>query len=295
VLQNSTVPGAATPSFAVKQDFATGLAPPSVAVADLNSDGLADLAVANFNSNTVSVLLNLAGPSATITRATAVGTILDDDSPASMTAASGDTQSAILGATFSTPLAVSVFNANGHLVQGVSVTFTLPLGGASGTFPGGQNSVTVITDANGCATAPALTSNLTAGSYSVAAQAAGLSTVAEFQLANVYEIDTLYNANKANRSGSIVPLKVEITDDAGNNLGSIDVLVQALFVVDQNGNQVALQSPGNSNPGYLFRYDPLTDTYQFNLKTTGYASGLYTLYFAVGDDSTLYSLSFSVS
>jgi hypothetical protein len=30
---------------------------------------------------------------------------------------------------------VNVFNANGHLVQGVSVTFTAPTGGAGGTFP----------------------------------------------------------------------------------------------------------------------------------------------------------------
>ena len=98
--------------------------------------------------------------------------------------------------------------------------------------------MTVITDANGCATAPALTSNLAAGSYVVTAQAAGLTTIAEFHLANVYGIDTLYDPNKANHSGSTIPLKVEITDDAGNNLGSIDVLVQALFVDDRGRSPV---------------------------------------------------------
>jgi hypothetical protein len=177
----------------------------------------------------------------------------------------------------------------------VSVTFTAPAQGASGTFPGGQDSATVITDVNGCATAPAFTSNASAGSYIVTAQAAGLTTIVEFNLANTYGIDTLYNPNKANRSGSTVPLKLEITDDAGNNLGSMDVLVQALYVVDQYGNQVTLQSPGNANPDNLFQYDPQTGTYRFNLKTTGYTSGEYTLYFAVGDDPTLYSLSFGVS
>jgi hypothetical protein len=294
-LQNTTEPGAAVPSFAAKQNAATGTDPTSVALAEFSGDGMIDLAVANFRSNTVSVLLNTAGPTATIARTTAVGTILDDDSPASIAPASGDNQSAILGATFSTPLAVYVYNANGHPVQGVSVTFSVPPGSASATFSGGQNSVTVITDADGCGTTPALTSNATAGSYIVTAQAAGLTSVAEFHLANVYGIDTLYDPNKASHSGSTIPLKVEITDDADNNLGSIDVQVQALFVEDQYGNQVALQSPGNANPGNLFRYDPLRDIYQFNLKTTGYAPGLCTLYFEISGDSTLYSLSFVVS
>ena len=199
------------------------------------------------------------------------------------------------GATFATPLAVQVFNANGNPVQGVSVTFTAPSDGASGTFASGQGSVTVITGADGCATAPAFTSNASAGSYIVTAQAAGLLTGVAFNLANIYGVNALYNADKANHSGSTIPLKIEITDDAGDNLGSIDVFVQALYVVDQYGNQVPLQSPGNANPDDLFQYNALTDTYQFNLKTTGYASGEYTLYFAIGDDPTLYSLSFTVS
>ena len=64
VLLNTTAPGAGAPSFATKQDFATGTAPVSVAVDDLNSDGKLDLAVANINSNTVSVLLNTTAPGA---------------------------------------------------------------------------------------------------------------------------------------------------------------------------------------------------------------------------------------
>src|SRR5207302_325217 len=38
--------------------FGAGTNPDSVAVGDFNGDGLQDLAVANFNSNTVSVLIN---------------------------------------------------------------------------------------------------------------------------------------------------------------------------------------------------------------------------------------------
>jgi hypothetical protein len=295
VLLNTTAVGAAAPSFAAKQDVATGTAPASVALADFNGDGTVDLAVANFKSNTVSLLLNTTAPSVTITRSTAVGTILDDDSPVSIEAASGDNQSAILGATFANPLAVIVFNVNGHPVQGVSVTFTAPAGGASGTFPGGQESVTLVTDASGVATAPAFTANETAGDDILTAQAAGLATLAEFHLSNVYGIDALYSASQARQSGSTIPLALEITDVAGDNLGLAALPIQALFVVAQNGTSAPLQSPGNANPNNLFQYDPTTGVYQFNLKTTGYAAGLYTLYFQVGDESFLYSLVFTVS
>lgn len=58
VLLNNTVTGQATPSFATKQDFTTGDAPLFVGVNDLNGDGKLDLAVANLNVSTVSVLLN---------------------------------------------------------------------------------------------------------------------------------------------------------------------------------------------------------------------------------------------
>ncbi len=45
-------------SFQVAQNFGVGRAPYSVAVGDFNVDGRPDLAVANSDSNTVSVLIN---------------------------------------------------------------------------------------------------------------------------------------------------------------------------------------------------------------------------------------------
>ena len=65
VLLNTTAPGATTPSFAAQQTFATGSSPRAVAAVDLNGDGLPDLITANYNSNTVSVLLNTTAPGAT--------------------------------------------------------------------------------------------------------------------------------------------------------------------------------------------------------------------------------------
>ena len=52
------VSGIDATSFAAKSDFATGTSPPSVSIGDLDGDGKADLAVANYTSNTVSVFRN---------------------------------------------------------------------------------------------------------------------------------------------------------------------------------------------------------------------------------------------
>ncbi|MBX2956962.1 MAG: VCBS repeat-containing protein [Cyclobacteriaceae bacterium] len=56
VFRNTSSSG--TISYAAKVDFTTGVTPLSVAIGDLDGDGKADLAVANFTSNTVSVLRN---------------------------------------------------------------------------------------------------------------------------------------------------------------------------------------------------------------------------------------------
>ena len=45
-------------SFQAKRDYATGRGPDSVAIGDLNGDGKPDLATANSDANTVSVLAN---------------------------------------------------------------------------------------------------------------------------------------------------------------------------------------------------------------------------------------------
>jgi hypothetical protein len=56
VLRNTSVSGAV--SFATKVDFSSGRLPQSLAIGDADGDGKPDLAVANLNDNTVSVLRN---------------------------------------------------------------------------------------------------------------------------------------------------------------------------------------------------------------------------------------------
>ena len=64
VLLNTTAPGATTPSFADQVAFATGVKPYAVAIGDLNGDGKPDLAVANYHSDFLSILLNQTAPGA---------------------------------------------------------------------------------------------------------------------------------------------------------------------------------------------------------------------------------------
>jgi hypothetical protein len=59
VLPNTTATGATVPTFAAKVDVAIGAAPVSIAIGDFNEDGKLDLAVANEQSDTISVVLGL--------------------------------------------------------------------------------------------------------------------------------------------------------------------------------------------------------------------------------------------
>src|SRR2546422_886081 len=65
---------AQTVSFIAPGDFPVGTHPQSVAVGDFNGDGRPDLAVANFGSNTVSVLLGIGDGSFQPARTFAAGT-----------------------------------------------------------------------------------------------------------------------------------------------------------------------------------------------------------------------------
>ena len=87
VLLNTTAPGAATPSFATQQAFATGNQPRSVRTADVNGDGLPDLIVANSADDTVSVLLNTTAPGATVPSFSTQQTFATGSFPASVTTA----------------------------------------------------------------------------------------------------------------------------------------------------------------------------------------------------------------
>ena len=101
----------------------------------------------------------------------------------SVTANSGTPQSTAVATAFAAPL-VALVATGGTPMSGVSVTFTAPASGASGTFASNStNTETQTTDVNGLATSSTFTANGTTGSYSVTAAATGASS-ANFSLTN---------------------------------------------------------------------------------------------------------------
>ncbi len=58
VLFNTTTPGALTPTFTARTDFAIGTTPRSISFSDVNGDGKPDILAGNAGSNSVSILLN---------------------------------------------------------------------------------------------------------------------------------------------------------------------------------------------------------------------------------------------
>ncbi len=104
--------------------------------------------------------------------------------PASVTATAGTPQSAVINTAFGTLLAATVKDSGGNLLSGVSVVFTAPGTGASGTFANGTATTTATTNSSGVARASTFTANGTAGPYTVTAMVAGVPTPATYSLAN---------------------------------------------------------------------------------------------------------------
>lgn len=106
--------------------------------------------------------------------------------PAAMAIVGPARQSAAVATRFGHPLAVSLADADGKPLQGVSVTFTLAAsgggsgasgaGGAGASFTGGASQATVTTNAAGVATSPRFVAGSAAGRFTATAALAASAT-----------------------------------------------------------------------------------------------------------------------
>ncbi|HEY7329053.1 MAG TPA: choice-of-anchor Q domain-containing protein [Gemmataceae bacterium] len=152
--------------------------------------------------------------------------------------------------------------------------------------------------ANGSFSASFATSALGVGIYTITFSYAGdnnfTAASCTGSLTVSYHSQLLFNNTKPVHSGSVVPIKLALTDASGADISSPNIAVTATNLVDANGNAVSLHWAGNANRNNLFRYDAGLGGYIFNLDTKGLAAGTYTLYYTVGNDSTKHSLTFLV-
>jgi autotransporter-associated beta strand protein len=162
---------------------------------------------------------------------------------AAITATSGNQQSTPFGNSFASPLVLTVTDADGNVVPGITVTFTTPSGGAGCTL----HSSSAVTDKNG-QVSELVTANGTAGSYQVSAAVAGVATPATLQLTNL----------PGSISGEVFQ---DINDDGVQETNEPGLAGQELFL-DLNGSGV-LQA---GDPTALTNN---TDKYQFTITSAG--------------------------
>lgn len=113
-----------------------------------------------------------------------------------------------------------------------------------------------------------------------------------------FNICTLYDASKPVKSGSTIPIKLQLCDSNLQNQSSSSITLNATSLVQISSTvSQQIQDAGNSNPDNDFRYDfalGSTGGYIFNLKTTGLTTGTYRLFFTATGSNSVYSTDFQV-
>jgi hypothetical protein len=146
-----------------------------------------------------------------------------------ITATNGIQQTTPVDTPFPLSLIANV-TENGSATKGVSITFTAPSSGASGTFTGGTNVVTATTDSNGNATVT-FTANATAGSYTVTATAPGFAGDAVFTMTNTaVSTPTIYATGgtpQTTFTNTAFPTKLQATVVGTSSVSGVQVTFTA--------------------------------------------------------------------
>jgi hypothetical protein len=119
------------------------------------------------------------------------------------------------------------------------------------------------------------------------------------QLLISYNICALYDQTQVHKTGSTIPIKLELCDAAGHNVSSSSIVVQAskLHLLSATGPDVTPVDSGNANPDNDFRFDSTLGNgggYIYNLSTAGLAAGQWAIEFAAGDDPTHHTVQFII-
>jgi len=110
-----------------------------------------------------------------------------------------------------------------------------------------------------------------------------------------YDTCLLYDASKVHKSGSTIPIKLQLCSASGENLSSEQLIVHAVGVsLVSSSTSGTPEDAGNANPDGDFRVVGPPVSYMFNLKTTGLSPGTYHLTFTAGGGPTEYVVPFQI-
>jgi hypothetical protein len=108
-----------------------------------------------------------------------------------------------------------------------------------------------------------------------------------------FKICVFYDQTKAHQAGSTVPIKLTVCDANDVNVSSSAIELTATDVIQLSTSAPGpLEDAGNSNPDSEFRF--VSDSYIFNLKTTGMSTGTYALTFTATGDPLPHQVQFQV-
>jgi microsomal dipeptidase-like Zn-dependent dipeptidase len=184
-------------------------------------------------------------------------------------------------------IAITVPGAGPYVVNEVAVvTYSCADGGSGvvsceGTTPAGESLDTATPGAKTLAVN--------------AADAVGNASRADRSYSVTYAVCLLYDASKVRKTGSTVPVKLQLCDASGVNLSSPNVALTALEVrAVSSVTAGVLDDSGSANPDLGFRYDPALGGYIFNLSTKSLGPGTWELRFRVAGDPSEHAAPFQL-
>gem|GEM_PF-1151009 len=195
--------------------------------------------------------------------------------PSTISLTAGNNQSVAVGTAFPTNLSATVSDAGNVPISGVTVTFTAPASGASGTFAGGTNVKTALTNASGVATATTYSANTTAGGpYNISVAAGAASN-------NFSETNLPGLASQMTANAGTTPQSATISTAFTNALA---VTVKDSFNNPVSGVSVTFTAPGSGASG-IFSNNTATITVVTN--ASGVAAAPFTANATIGGPYTV--------
>lgn len=109
-------------------------------------------------------------------------------------------------------------------------------------------------------------------------------------------VQPAFDQTRSYKLGSVVPIKLQITNAQGSNVSSSSLVVHATGVKqkDSTAGPLIVESAGVANPDSDFRYDATLSGYIYNLSTKNLSVGTWELQFTVGNDAATYRVVFDL-